>query len=632
MEGFFGFSWKGDRTIDNSQLKSILDRHIVNPYSNNYIFSHKRFSLGIAYKKGSPPDILETSRYFLYASGRFDNIEFKQLFKKDELVLEYLFSMNLDSILEHIRGDFVLVLYDKKIQNLICVRDQLGMRPFYYIRDLQYFCFTNDIGLFKEIPGFSFNMDDQWIADSLSKVKSEKYRTPYKGIHRLIPGNILTIGNEVTTKPYWSLNSNKDYSELDFETATDLFSEKFSDAIIRRLGGSNIIGSELSGGLDSSGVTAYILKNWTSDKHSLYPLSHVLSEDGMHGGFHFQDESEFSNALVKDLNIKDHILCSGINAGILSTMKRSILNLGAPTQANFHLFSDILLEKAKQNGVDRLFSGFGGDEGVSSNAAGFFHELILLRQHDQFRDECQNYLARKGVGSFRSAFMCEGYYNLEPLIDIFMGFKTRRRMKAVMSALDVIDSQFYETMNIRKRVFDKYMFPKENTVKERQISQVLQNHVSHRLESSYLTARSYGIEYVYPLWDIDLLQFYLDLPIGFKYRDGKGRAIYRESLKGLVPEKIWKRDDKIGRTIPTARYRIVNDYCKIEELILRCKTNNRFHYLDYKALLCQLALNKEYTKGGKVNLYRMPGFLNAIQILLLQDMQRSGEFTSGIRV
>lgn len=632
MEDFLGFLGKRGQVFDKMQLNIIWDRYLLDPSLIRYHFSYDRFSIGVAYRKDSSPKIIETSRFFFFASGRFDNVEFGQLFKEKDLYLDSLFSTKFDALLWSIRGDFILVLYDKKVKKLICVRDQLGMRPFYFTNNEQYFSFTSDIGLFKKIPEFSFTMDDQWIADSVSRIRSEKFRTPYEGIHRLVPGNTLEVGNKHITKPYWNPSSNEDYSSLDFRAATDQFSEKFDVAVKRRIRGSNVLGCELSGGLDSSGVTAYVLKNSLKSNSSLFAFSHVLSEEGVYKKFHYQDESKFSTALVQALNIQDHILCSGINNGILSTIKNTILIQGIPSQATYHFFSDILLGKAKQNGVERLFSGFGGDEGVSSKAAGFFHELFLLKHYDLFRNECQNYLGKKGFGAFRSNLLCEGYYHLNPYVEYFKGFKTKRRKKAVISSLDVIDKHFFELMCIKKRVSDKFILHNEDTVRNRQISQVMQDHISHRLESSYLAAKSHGIEYVYPLWDIDLLQFYLDLPIGFKYREGMGRAVYRESLKGLVPESIRMREDKIGRTIPTARYRMVEDYTEIERLILRCKNNNRYHYIDYQNLLSQLNLIRQYSKGKKVNLYRLPGFINTLQILLLQDMQRSEEFDSGIRL
>lgn len=268
----------------------------------------------------------------------------------------------------------------------------------------------------------------------------------------------------------------------------------------------------------------------------------------------------------------------------------------------------------------------------SSNASGFFHELRLQKRHDLFREEYKNYLSKKGKGSIQSALFAEAYYHVEPHINKIRGSKTKRRQEEVIHNLEMIDNQFLVMMNVESRFRDSFVFPEMETVRDNQLFSISHNHVTHRLEGSYMSARSYGLEYVYPLWDIDLLQFYLNLPVDYKFRNGMGRAIFRESLKDIVPDEIRLRNDKSISTIPTARMRIVEDYENIQKLILSCKTNNKFHYLDYSFLLNKLEAIKQYTLGKKGRRFLSPRFISALQVLQLQDMQRSGEFDSGIKI
>ena len=122
----------------------------------------------------------------------------------------------------------------------------------------------------------SFQLDERWIADSLSLLQSEKHRTPYVGIKKLVPGNKLTYNDELKITPYWVLKPESELSHLNFESAVQLFFEKFNQAVERRVKGYHVLGSELSGGLDSSGVTAIVNLNLMNDGQSLYALSHAL--------------------------------------------------------------------------------------------------------------------------------------------------------------------------------------------------------------------------------------------------------------------------------------------------------------------------------------------------------------------
>ena len=355
MERFCGLLWNRNQPVDIRKVKLMLDRQYFDQASDQYIFSHQRFSFGISYRMESLPVIIQTDRYLFYVCGRIDNIDFRQFSNKKHSFLNDFFSKRLESRLGSIRGDFILVLYDKLLQNLNCVRDQIGVQPFFYTKNEQCFSFSNDLGTFKNVPGFSLQMDDQWIADSISLTKSAKNHSPYVGIQKLMPGNLITINDVTETKRYWAISSSEDYSGLDFNNATELFSEKFNEAVRKRLKDCNVVGTELSGGLDSSGVTAYTLKNRIAAEQSFCSLSHVLFEEDRHGELPFQDESSYSKTFAKTLNIENHFLCSGKDSGILKSIKHSIRNQSGPSQANFHIFSDILLKEAKQFGVKRLF-------------------------------------------------------------------------------------------------------------------------------------------------------------------------------------------------------------------------------------------------------------------------------------
>jgi asparagine synthetase B (glutamine-hydrolysing) len=158
----------------------------------------------------------------------------------------------------------------------------------------------------------------------------------------------------------------------------------------------------------------------------------------------------------------------------------------------------------------------------------------------------------------------------------------------------------------------------------------MHDHVSQRFEYSYIDAKSYGMEYAYPLWDIDLLEFYYALPAEYKFRNGTGRAIYRDAMRGILPERIRLRNDKTGATVPTVKQRFLRDYQAITQLIERSRESNRYHYLDYDRMLAWQ--ERIRNRGLKDKIPANPAaFFNSLQILLLQEMEREGEYRSGIR-
>jgi hypothetical protein len=121
--------------------------------------------------------------------------------------------------------------------------------------------------------------------------------------------------------------------------------------------------------------------------------------------------------------------------------------------------------------------------------------------------------------------------------------------------------------DLRKRHGEKYRKRIHKQLSERQWARIMLDHVPQRMEYCYAAAAQYGIEYRYPLLDVDLMQTCLALPPWLKQHHGINRYIFRQAIKGFVPEAIRNRDDKSGTTIPHMHYSLLNEKDKIMDLV-----------------------------------------------------------------
>ncbi|MGC9344924.1 MAG: hypothetical protein ACP5E3_19620, partial [Bacteroidales bacterium] len=170
-------------------------------------------------------------------------------FKKE--ILEYLES-NIER--DGLKGDFAIAEWNKERKKLTLVRDHLGTRPLYYTETDNFFAFASEMKALFVLPGVIKKVDELWIADSISTVKSEKFRTPYQNIYRLLPAHKLYYQRgEIKLEKCWELESNPEWESLEETEAIRIFSKKLNRAIEKRTKHALSIGSELSGGLDSSG-------------------------------------------------------------------------------------------------------------------------------------------------------------------------------------------------------------------------------------------------------------------------------------------------------------------------------------------------------------------------------------------
>ena len=534
--------------------------------------------------------------------------------KYQKNIIEYL-RKNIEQEKPGFKGDFAVAVWDKQEKKLIAVRDHLGTRPFFYTETDDFFAFATEMKALFTLPGVEQEADEQWVADSISTVKSEKWRTPYKNIYRLLPAHKLIFeGNETKLAKYWDLEVNPEWEKLDEEEAIRIFREKISQAVSRRVKYAKSLGSELSGGLDSSGVTALAYHQVKDKNREFYALSHGFSESNLGKYFPYNDEREFSLALVEFAGIKDHIFCTAEGYGVIDTLVKTQDIQSGPTQQGYNIYADSLYDEAQKRDVRVILSGFGGDEGVTSKSGGYMQELARLKEWRKLKDYIQNTTGKKKLGPLKAR---PKYFIFRYLPDLYEKLKSRfgrgdwrvPKWKAL-----ALDPDFAERLKIKKRYYDMVGFPEDPDVRARQYKRIMHNHVSQRFEYSYLAALYRRMEYAYPLWDIDLLEFYYSLPSHLKIKHRVQRYIYREAMKGILPEKIRLRNDKTGATVPTVQQRFIQDYENISKLIEEGK-KNKIPYFDYEKL-------KEWQerirhRGFKDKVPSNPGaFFNGLQVIL----------------
>ena len=640
MHSFCGILMKEQVQPDRQMMHSMVNA--LGEERRFYRMNRGRFSLAVRDDRDpEKPDskglIYSDEDHVVAFNGRFDcdsailssddSAEKKYIFKElYKYILKYIYSAP-----DKMRGDFVIVAYDKQNDRLTLIRDQLGFRPLYYTDQPGYFAFATEMKALKALPGISIEMDETWIADAVSTVKSEKWRTPYALIRRVLPGHRLDINNTLRETKYWDLRVKDEYSDLDYDEAVAVFREKMIQSVKNRIGEDQVLATELSGGLDSSGVTAVAARLAKQSGQSLFALTHAFSDQSLDKYFPYKDEREFSLAVIEYIGLKEQLFCDADGYGLLDRLKQNILVQSGPTQQGYSMFSDTLYDRGRDRGVTKLLSGFGGDEGVTSKAGGFFEELAQNGKWDLYRKEFMERSGAKGVRKLKRQVMFMLRRHTPFAHQFISDLRGRSDWRAEKYPGLGFTQEFGERMGIEKRFYERLGFPDDPNVRDRQYKRIMHDHVSQRLEYSFLDAKAYGIEYAYPLWDIDLIEFYYSLPAEYKFRNGMGRAIYRDAMEGVLPEKIRLRNDKTGATVPTVQQRFLSDEERITALIQRSRENNSYHYLDYdKMLAWQERMRK---RGFNDKLPANPAaFFNSLQILLLQEMEREGTFRSGIRI
>jgi len=546
-----------------------------------------------------------------------------------QLILESYLKWGRDC-LDHLYGDFVFSIWDSRNQELFCARDHFGCRPFYYYEDDRYFAFSSNILGLHAIPEISNSFDDQMLPRIASSWVFPENRTLYKNIRRLPACNYLLFRHSKKTilKNYWHLKRDLGLTKYSDEDIILKFKELLKKSIYERVKGKSNVGVELSGGLDSTSIAA-LLKTVKSPEMQVFSFTHCLSKKQRRDFFPFEDETDLSIEIANWAEIDSHFLLNETDKrGGLQALFDFMNASGNIAIQLFSEWSDLLLDKAAENDVNVLLSGFGGDECVSFHAKSIKNEYaIYLKWRKLWK-----VLIQEGGKVHDVAFR-------------FFKVIVRSWIKYFIRNLQRRDCIKYSNFNLEDLAFrreeqerywneiikhQKGWSYSSQVVSRQQIERLRAPHIADRLENSYHMALGRKMEYAYPMLDLKLIQFVYSIPVELKNCDGIDRCLIRTAMQGIMPDKVRLRDSKFAAAMPTVSLRLERNREEFARIIEDARTNNQYHYLDYDKLLHQLDELSQKNKGKKIS-FGPSIFISSISLLILQKWQREGKIDIGIK-
>ncbi len=484
-----------------------------------------------------------------------------------EFILEGLTKKGT-SFTDRLMGDFAVVAFHRATATLYCFRDQHGFRPLYYHQQNGLFFFSNHLPSLTSLPVVDQTPDMEFVADTLAGIKSDKERTSYQQIYRLLPAHFLEVqGRHLNLQRYWDFDLSKKIHYSREEDYVEAFRELLHEAITCRLDGGQV-GAELSGGLDSSVIAATASGYLKQQHRSLQAFSHAHPPE-MDGTDVFpKDEKTFIEQVLQHAGINEHWYVTAAERDILNSLQEGLRIQGGLFQQSLQVYSDALYDQAKKSGSTILLSGFGGDEGVTYQGAGFMNELAAGRHWQELWREIGSRGSSNRLKNLKRFLALWTGREIPPVYHLISSIMPERYdWRKVKFANLALTQGAISKYGIKKRYFSRVRFPDDDSVKVRQYKRMTHPHVSGRLEYCYLAAASRGLEYRYPLQDIRLQQFHLSVPARLKVKNGTGRYLYRRAVYDWVPETIRWRADKSGATIPTVFARFERDYENILQFL-----------------------------------------------------------------
>jgi asparagine synthase (glutamine-hydrolysing) len=453
---------------------------------------------------------------------------------------------------EHLSGMWAFVVWDAPARQLFASRDRLGIKPLVYHVGESRVAFGSEL---KGLTAFAVprEIDAEALHHYLSLMNVPAPFTIYRGIRKLAPGHSLVVRpRSVTDRVYWRLEpAPRASSGTD---AVEELDELIQDSVRRHLAGDVPAGTLLSGGVDSSIVTAVAA---TMTRPAELPTYNLTVPDAAH-----YDESAWARRVSTHLGTDHHAIPAA--ADVLSTLPELVSLFDEPFAVSSVIGVHRLAREAS-NRVKILLTGDGGDEVF----AGYLTRYARVDElWERISDSRGN---RLGVSRAQAA---GDWVRWEP-------FDLLARVKLTARTLPLSDDAGRDVcFNLRKVTLNdaekRALYTPEWRDRTRGMSTVswlgsrLRPAGTERLARWQLqdihtslhdemlakvdkATMACGVEARVPLLDHRIVEFATSLPARLKIADGHGKWILKKVGERYVPHDVLYRE-KAGFSMPLSEW------------------------------------------------------------------------------
>ncbi|HUP10378.1 MAG TPA: asparagine synthase (glutamine-hydrolyzing) [Caldimonas sp.] len=300
--------------------------------------------------------------------------------RSDTEVLVHLYEEHGDDFVDRLNGQFAFALWDSKRHRLLLARDRTGIRPLFYTWRAGRLAFASEVKALFALPEVPRRLSPAGLAATFSYWATLPGDSVFEGISQLPPAHRMTVeGDRVRMRRYWEWPHGGDAGSDprdDLRRASEL-RELLIDSARLQLRADVPVGAYLSGGLDSSIVTAVVAR------HTDTPLRtfSLTFEDAEF------DESVHQDEVVRHLGTV-HSSIRATRAQIAAGFARAVWHAEAPLVRTAPVPMMLLADSVRAAGYKVVLTGEGADE--------------LFGGYDLFREaKVRRFIARDPQSAWR---------------------------------------------------------------------------------------------------------------------------------------------------------------------------------------------------------------------------------------
>lgn len=441
-------------------------------------------------------------------------------------------------------GMFAFVVLDKHNATLTCVRDAFGIKPFFYTAEGDGFRFASELPALLQLLPTKPALNQQRAYDYLVHGDYDSTSdTFYAGVHHLPPGHWLSVdlakGLHAVPQRWW-VPTIEERPGWRFDDAVEQVREQFLHNIRLHLRSDVPLGAALSGGIDSSAVVC--------------AMRHVAPDLPIHTFSYIAAGSEVNEERWVDL-VNAHV--GAISHKVAVTPQELMRDLddmirvqGEPFGSTSIYAQYRVFQLAKENGIAVTLDGQGADEmlaGYNGYPGQRLRSLIEMGQWGKawkFWNAWAQWPGRSHVqgAKWLVSEMTEGALHT-----------ALRKLNGMHNAPRWINANVLREQGVqleKTHAFPEFNIPGRRVMDELAVS-LHRRGLTWLLRHGDRNSMRFSIESRVPFLTLDMVNLLLSMPEEYLISPrGETKHVFREAMRGIVPEEVLNRKDKIGFSTP----------------------------------------------------------------------------------
>ena len=511
---------------------------------------HRRLSILDLSPAGHQPMCTDDGRYWIVHNGEiYNHVELRRELSKsganfssnsDTEVLIQAYAHWGQRCLTKLVGMFAFAILDLRKRNLFLARDPFGIKPLYYLSSGDFFVFASEIKAILEFPLVNRQINLRRLYEYLHFGLTDNGQdTLFEGINHLPSGHWVEISldrpSRCTPIRYYDIDLTQTL-DISFEEAASIAREQFIHNIRLHLRSDVPIGTALSGGVDSSAIV--MAARQLEPDQELNCFSYVTDDPVLNEEKWVDIVGTAADAAVRKTRPTPNELVSDLD---------QLIQIQDEPFGSTSIYAQYrVMRLARENGIKVMLDGQGGDEILAGYTPYLASRLASLLKQGKIAEAGHFwYRVRKLPGT-------TGKDLLYRTGDVFIPQSLKGLARQIVGKYHLpswVDTSWFKTRGV-----DAFF------IKQSRGRKLLRTHLYQTLVETNLpfllryedrNSMAYSVESRVPFLTPEFVQFFFTLPENYLISaDGNTKSVFREAMKGIVPDEVLARKDKIAFATP----------------------------------------------------------------------------------